>query len=59
MSLLGEKCVIPQFQAHTPRNAAILGRSLCGLEARVADERAQKLRHYKNVEFLIDGQDEP
>jgi hypothetical protein len=32
---------MPQFQAHTPGSAAILGRTLCGLEARVPDERAQ------------------
>jgi hypothetical protein len=27
--------------AHTPGSAAILGRTLCGLEARVPDEGAQ------------------
>jgi hypothetical protein len=30
---------MPQFQAHTPGSAAILGRTLCGLEARVPNER--------------------
>jgi hypothetical protein len=32
---------MPQLQAHTPGSAAILGCTLCGLEARVPDERAQ------------------
>jgi hypothetical protein len=32
---------MPQFQAHTAGSAAILGRTLCGLEARAPDERTQ------------------